>query len=215
MMHIFRITAAIAVATSLTACGGSSTNADMTPSRPPQANGFAAIEQRGTNLAERFAPAIEGERYTDLSTLPTSGTLSYSGSGAYVLGVAAPVNGQNIVDNADVISRIDMQVQLDNGQVNGSASEFYYTANRERIDGRLAIRGSLDRTADTSTDYGLAGTMTGTLRDQAAEQIRVETEMFADLYGPNAGALFGFADGEARTIEGTNLVRGVFIAERR
>lgn len=214
-MKYLKLSSAFVVMASLAACGGSSNNVDMTPSVPTQPASFGAVQQRAFNLADRFGPAIDGEQYTNLRALPTTGTLNYSGAGAYLLGPNAPQNGQAILDNADVISRVDMQVGLNDGRVTGSASQFYDTATRERIDGRLAIRGSLDRTTDTSFDYGLTGTINGTLQSETAGQISVETDMYADLYGPNAGFLFGFADGFATTAQGSDAVQGAFIAERQ
>ena len=200
--------------TSLAACGGSSSNVDMTPTVPTGANGFQAVQQRGLNLAERFGPAIETSQYTNLRALPTTGTLNYSGSGAYVLGSAAAQSGSSILANADAISRVDLQVRLNDGRVTGSASEFYDTETRAPIGGRLAIRGALDRTTDTSRDYGINGTINGTLQSPTDGQVSVQTDMVADLYGPNAGFLFGYADGFATTAQGRDSVQGAFIAER-
>ena len=214
-MKILKMSAALVVMASLAACGGSSANVDMTPTVPTQSDSFRVVQQRALDLAEQYGPAVDAERYTNLQALPTTGTLNYTGAGAYLLGPNAPQNGQTILDNADVLSRVDMQVRLTDGRVTGSASQFYYTGNRQRIDGNLAIRGTLDRATDTSVDYALTGTINGTLQSETAGRIDVATDMYADLYGSNGRSLFGFVDGVATTAEGTDAVQGALIAERQ
>lgn len=132
-----------------------------------------------------------------------------------MLGSTGSLTGQDIVDDADVISRIDMQVRLNDGRVSGAASQFYDTETREAFSGRLPITGSLDRTAITTYDAGLTGRINGTLQSASLGQITIRTDLLGDVYGPNAGFVFGYVDGSATSSVGTDPVQGVIIAERQ
>ena len=216
-MNFFKITASVAVLASLAACGGSSGNVDMAPTAPVAPSvptGYAQVEARGVSLANTYGAAINRGAYTNLATLPTTGSARFSGAGAYVLGGDDVLSGQSIQDNADAISRIDMQVRLTDGRVTGRASEFYETETRTPIGGTLALAGSLDRSADLDSEFGINGTANGTLRSATLGTVQVESTLVADIYGTNGRFVTGFMDGSADTGAGTDRVQGAFIAAR-
>jgi len=190
-MTILKLAACGASLVALAACGGSSTGS------APQT--FSEQLSEGDALAITLA-SIE---YTDPTTLPVSGSATYSG----YLGVDAGELGQ-------AIGQMSLTASFASDSISGNVRNVV-AEDEEQLSGSLSISGgTIDRTADTDIEFTFAADVDGTLTGEDGDFV-VDAELLGDFTGENHQYVEGPVGGTV-TFDGQdfNINDGGFVAER-
>ncbi|MDB6452592.1 hypothetical protein [Falsirhodobacter sp. 20TX0035] len=174
--------AALLVVAALAACsdsdGGSSR--DESPS-------FAELATRNEEMADRVAAMAE------TTTLPTAGSATYEGTGAFNVGADA---------STDMLAELTLEANFETSEVGGEFSNFVGADGRE-IGGELTVQDSVANL--NAFDAQVAGT----LDDNGAKE--VDALMSGAFRGADAEAVSGTIEG---TI-GSDTLGGDFVAEKK
>ena len=175
--------AALLTVAALAACGGSGggdSDRDDSPS-------FAELATRNEDMADRVA-AME-----ETVTLPTAGSATYEGTGAFDVGTDG---------TTDMLAELALEANFVSSEVGGEFSNFVGADGRE-IDGELTIA---DSVVNSNTFDAHAA---GTLDDNGAKD--VEVDMAGTFHGADADAVAGTLDGAI----GSDTLGGEFVAEKK
>lgn len=188
-MNLLQTTGLIAIAATLSACGGS---------------GVPTYSEMISD-GNRIANEIRTIPYTDPTTLPRSGGANYNG----YLGVTTS-------DRVSALGEMDMNVSFGpTDRISGSVSNIS-SNNNVTYDGTLAIGNStLDRGANTSISFTYSADLTGTIRGDDGTTVVVDAGLAGDFTGTNHGYVEGIVNGNV-TIDGRGLsiTEGAFVGER-
>ncbi len=152
---------------SLSACGGSDQNTPIN---------FASLSSdfRAISVAQRSLDI------TPIANMPTSGSSSFSGVGAYSV---SETNPNMILDNPDILSKVDFNADFARSTLTGKAHDFR-SANGEEVSGVLNI------TNGKITDNIFDADINGTINNRDVP-VNYSGEAFGLFGGSNAGAIRG------------------------
>lgn len=177
----------------LAGCGGGSSS--------QFSKSFEGIQSTRAEILDDTIDAFNADGYTDLSTLPTSGSASFEGTiglGDVGTAVSAPV----------LVGEMEADINLRTNDVSGTAGNFFATFNEEPLSGTLDLNATLDRDVDLTTDFGITGTLDGRVGVNG-ESFDIDLDITADLVGDDADFLGGSGIG---TLDDLPL-EGSFILE--
>lgn len=157
--------------TTLTACGGSGSNAS-----------FATLsENQMVDLGNRLISDYGTEPAT--STMPT-GSATFMGVGAASLSGSTP---SNILATATSIYQVEANVNFSSGTLSGSAYNFKSTVPGITFSGVVPFTGNV-------SGSGFTGSYDGTL-DQQGMTVSYRGTVSGDFVGDNADAMIGVGTG--------------------
>lgn len=196
----------------LAACGGGGGDAPMVTSvalpsaqTPPQAD-----TQMRANRAALLDRYTDPTRYTDLSSIPTSGSATYDG---YFAGQLANTT-DDITDTLIGVMTLNVGFTSSSAQFSGSVSGFV-DSDENAVAGQLTLSaGSLDRGGNPASDATLLISANGTLQDAQGRSLEVGTQLEGDFLGAGHRAVGGDVLGSVRVNGVDQDFDGGFIAER-
>lgn len=181
------------VASTLAACGGSSTSSGSSPSAS-----FSEIADE----ARDFFEELETTPFTSPTTLPSSGSATYDG-----------VIGANLDNGSAVAGDLELIANFGSDSISGSASNFF-DDQENSLGGSLAISDSfLDRTANTDIDYTFGASLAGTLTSDDGDAV-VDAIILGDFLGSSHRNVGGIVFGSVTQNNDTLFLDGDFVAER-
>lgn len=162
-----------------------------------------------TNATNRMVSDFTPIQYTDLNTLPTSGTANYQGY------ISAQLS--NTSDDITDALRGELSVSVDFGSadiVSGTAQNFL-DQDGAQLSGTLSLSdGVLDRTGDPVSDATFTFEATGDLTDSNGRILMVETAFEGDFLETNHTGIGGDLAGRV-TVDGEDQsLGGFFIASQ-
>ena len=190
----------ISVSTALCACngsGGSGVDASLTD--------FDRLEAATNQLRDDFTPV----QYSDLATIPTSGSANYQG---YLLGQLS-----NTTDA--VTDRLAGQLTLTvdfagTEMVSGNASNFVDDQGQQ-IEGQLELSGgTLDRDGDPNVDSTFVFRGSGDLVDADGQTLIMNTDFEGDFLDTSHSGLGGDVIGQVAVDGEVQSFGGLFIASQ-
>ncbi|MGR3660109.1 MAG: hypothetical protein ACU0CA_02835 [Paracoccaceae bacterium] len=179
--------------------GGGSQGGPGRETRPPI--DYATLEAEARLLHDTW----DDISFTDPSSLPMSGSATYSG-----------IMQLDIQKGAGEISMdglLNMKVSFANNAVSGTATNFI-DENNANYSGKLTLsNGMIDRGADPNVDYTLQADIGGTLSG-GGKSFDISADLQGDFHGSGWKATSGGVQGSAVSSYGTGYVFGEFVAAR-
>lgn len=211
-MAVYRYGIAASLLVTLAACGGGGGEPVVTSPRPvtstptPTPGDTGMWRERNALLASHTEPTI----YTQLSSIPTSGSATYDG---YLSGQLANTS-DSVTDTLIGAMTLNVGFRTSTLQVSGAARDFI-DSDDNALSGELALTaGSLDRGGDPSSDATLLITANGTLRDAQGRNLVIGSQLEGDFLGVGHRAVGGEVLGSVRVNGIDQDFDGGFIAAR-
>ena len=151
-------------------------------------------ELADTPRAEAITTLVAEDGYTDLASLPVTGTAEYQG--IIGIGLGEDPNFEDTPESLAGFGDLAMVVNLEANTVDGRADNFIDAADG-RTRGFLDLNGSIDRDVDLNDFFAMFGTMNGTLIEENGRVIVVTSTASGDFYGEDGEFFVGKAEGDA------------------
>lgn len=185
----------------LAGCTG---NSDFSFSDPGSSS-YNAVVSGFENLQDAF----------DLSLITPTGSIPDIGDAVHYDGymrlhASDHVSGEREEYAGD--ARLTANFEMDT--VGGSASNFFDSSNRS-VSGTLALSaGTIDRTADPSTEWQIGADIDGVLTDGDGVDLEVSASLVGDFLGPEAQGYESEIIGTMLSAYGNEILIGASIGER-
>lgn len=199
-MKFLHLVQALALLVLVAGCGGSGPQVDDTTRTRGSSAGFDLLVRQGDDLDRIW----QGVGLSDPAGLPTSGRADYAG----VMRISANFPGAS----TDLAGAMDMSVNFANSTLRGGVTSIRDVTGRGY--GDLDIdNGSLDRGADSLTEYTFQAELTGTLRAPGANW-QVNGFIEGDFHGNAQQAVTGGLGGALTNGANNATLSGDFIAQK-
>lgn len=179
--------------------GGGSQGGPGSETRPPI--DYATLEAEAKLLHDSW----DDISFTDPSSLPMSGSATYSG--------VMQLDIQNGAGEISMDGLLNMKVSFASNSITGTATNFI-DENNANYSGNLALsNGMIDRDADPNIEYTLQADIGGTLTG-GGKSFDISADLQGDFRGTSWKATSGGVQGSAVSSYGTGYVFGEFVASR-